>query len=270
MKLQDLKTTSYIYKYYETCLKTDHKLQLSVFPLLEMDLPEDILNEEEAAEFTQSGFSYSSQHYFPLFPADGAALQEEPATVQSVQPFPQTSQSVGQFYPSESHLFMNESQLQRASTAAETSWTINNSDQGAHTLSWTQTDLNQRYWQPVSQSLAIEPQIQTQDSRPFPTFQDSSQFALPQPVLPPLLPELICAPRPPPDYCCLNVAPVPSVLNSWSRCGPGVLDPVNNPAELLCSSYRPHQSLLLLPRVNPSWCLCPQAVTVHQPCGPHQ
>ncbi|XP_044038988.1 protein piccolo-like [Siniperca chuatsi] len=204
-------------------------------------LPEIILNDRKEPDCTQSGFSDFSPHYHQLSPADTSASQEKLHIPELSEPSLQMSHEiisrVGQSRPSRPRHVMNESASLRTSTVAKMLRTIANSDQRTDTQSWTQRDSNQ-------QSVQHLIQMQAQDSPSPLKLQTLLPGARSQPVLTPLLPELIFTSSSPQDW--LNISPI----------------------EFWYSPYSPPRSWLLLPLVRPSWCLCPQTVPVHQPCSP--
>ncbi|XP_031160131.2 uncharacterized protein LOC116053255 isoform X2 [Sander lucioperca] len=213
-------------------------------------LPEIIPSDREEPASTQSGsphFSYFSSHYHQLVPAP----QEEPDIHRLSEPSFQTSQ-VGQFCPPEPYLVTGESVLLRTPTVADLFQRRANPDHRADALYWTQRDSNQQCVQHLIPSLAgsIQPQAQDCPSS-FNVLPGVCPQTLPpdarfQPGFTPLLPEVIVTPG----------------------CSSYFLVPISSPPECCCSGCSPPHSWLLLPEVRPSWCLCPQAVPVHQPCSP--
>ncbi|XP_032399897.1 uncharacterized protein LOC116706937 [Etheostoma spectabile] len=215
-------------------------------------LPEIFLRDREEPASTQSGslnFSNFSSHYHQLVPAP----QEEPDIQRLSEPSFQTSRG-GQFCPPEPYLVTGESVLLSSPPVVDMLQRRANPDHRADTLYWTQSDANQQFVHHLIPS-PVQPQAHDCPSsfsvlpgvcpshHNLQTLTPDARF---QPGFPPLLPEVIVTPG----------------------CSSCFLVPISSPSECCCSACSPRHSWHLLPEVHPSWCSCPQAVSVHQLCSP--
>ncbi|KAM7366477.1 hypothetical protein PAMP_015915 [Pampus punctatissimus] len=76
------------------------------------------------------------------------------------------------------------------------------------------------------------------------------------------IPELVFTPCSPQDACWLNMSPLASTSDSCFGFSPYPLVPFDIPTETWFSPCSPAHSWL-----HPSCCMCPQSVSVHQPCS---
>lgn len=222
------------------------------FSLLEM-----ILNDREESGLTQSG----SQSFYNF---SHRASQEQ-------QHVPEPSEILNRVGWSEPRLVTDESASPRVSTVAQMLQRRASTDPRPHVLSWTQRDSNQHLI--PSLTAPIELQIQAQASPSFlgvspSPLQTLTPVARSQLALTPLLQEFILTSCSPQNSCWLTITPAASMPDSRFGFSPRALAPISSPTEFRYSPYLPPCSLVLLPEVHPSWCLCPQMVPVHQPCNP--
>nr|XP_046236874.1 uncharacterized protein LOC124054657 isoform X2 [Scatophagus argus] len=243
----------------------------------ELFSPPEIINDREAPDCTQSGFSHFSLHYHPSFPADRSAPQQELDFYSSLsEPLLQTRHKIfiqsGQFCPSEPHFVMDESTLPRASAVPEKLQTRANPDQRPDRQSCIHSESTQQsvHYLIPNWTGPIEPQIQTQDSLCPLRLQALSPGVRSQSGFTPLLPEFTCSSCSPPDSCWINMSPVTSAPNSRFGCSPCVLVSADSPAEFWHSPCVPPCSVVVMPEIQPCCCVGPQRLQVHQPCSPYQ
>lgn len=148
---------------------------------------------------------------------------------------------------------------------------IANSEQ-THTLTWTQMDsnTNQQFPQHLTPSLIMGPTQAHESPFGLNLLPGVCPSPLHLPVLSPgtrvhrefkpVLPELILTPCSPRDSCWLDMSPASSTPNTRCSFSPYMFVPR--------SPFLPPHSLLVLPEVHPSWCMCPRVVQVELICSP--